>query len=223
MQFKEDAEVLTADGRKIGKIDRVVVDPATGEVTHLVVRKGFLFSTDKVLPVNLVADAAEEVRLKKGLGRADDLPDFEETEYIPIGGVEDFKAREARQARRFIWYHTRVTLPWWTNGPDPEMPKPLFVKSTRRNIPEGTVPLEEGAKVVDAGGEPVGEVEEIFAEPEEHRVVHILVSRGTFVKERKLIPTAWVRDILEGSVHLSVGKAIVDGLPEPAPDSLRAL
>jgi sporulation protein YlmC with PRC-barrel domain len=29
MDFKENAEVLTSEGKKVGRIDRVVVDPQT--------------------------------------------------------------------------------------------------------------------------------------------------------------------------------------------------
>jgi hypothetical protein len=34
MKFKENTDVMTSGGEKIGRID-----PATGEVTHLVVKK----------------------------------------------------------------------------------------------------------------------------------------------------------------------------------------
>jgi sporulation protein YlmC with PRC-barrel domain len=40
MQFKGGADVLTASNDTVGKVDRVVLDPRTKQVTHLVVRKG---------------------------------------------------------------------------------------------------------------------------------------------------------------------------------------
>lgn len=57
MQFKEGTDVFTIDGDKVGSIDRVVIDPRNNEVTHLVVRKGFFFPTDKVVPMDLVRTA----------------------------------------------------------------------------------------------------------------------------------------------------------------------
>ena len=223
MQFKENADVMASDGEKIGRIDRVVVDPATGEVTHLVVKKGLLFTRDKVVPVDRIEATAEEhVVLKGPAADPDEFPDFEETQHIPVGGIEDFKKREADRARRMIWYHTRVSVPWWGDGPYPSPPKPLYVKKTRRNTPEGTVPLEEGATVVDIEGEAVGEVEEIYAEPEEHRATHLLISRGLFPKEKKVIPTAWVEDIYEDSVRLSVAKDVIDKLPPSASPTAEA-
>jgi uncharacterized protein YrrD len=214
MQFRENADVKTSGGEKIGRIDRVVVDPATGEITHLVVKKGLLFTQDKVVPVDLIESTTEkQVVLKQREADPDAFPDFEETQHIPAGGYEDFKRREVEQARRVIWYHTQINSPWWTGGPAPAAPKPLFIKKTQRNIPEGAIPLEEGAKVVDAEGDSVGEIEEVYAEAEEHRVTHILISSGTFSKEKKLIPSAWLTDILEDSVRLSVKKKVIENLP----------
>ena len=217
MHFKENADVLTSDGRKIGRIDRVVIDPGTGAVTHLVVKKGLLLTRDKVVPVDQVDTTDEnQVLLKSGVDNPEEFPDFEETRHVPVGGIEDFKERESEQARRMIWYHNETGIPWWGPGSYPGLPKPLFVKQTERNVPKGTVPLEEGGKVLDARGEPVGEVEDIYAEPKEHRVTHVLVSRGTFSKEKKLIPTAWVKDVFEDSVRLWVDKKIIENLPDAA-------
>jgi uncharacterized protein YrrD len=217
MQFKEKADVLTSDGRKLGRIDRVVINPGTEEITHLVVKKGLLLTRDKVVPIDQISTTTEhQVVLKKRTTVPDEFPDFEETQYIPVGGVEEFRQRESEQAQRVIWYHTRINIPWWREAPSLRPLKPLFIKKTQRNIPEDTIPLEEGAKVIDTGGEPVGEIEEVYAETEEHRVTHLLISRGAFTKEKKLIPSAWVKDIFEGSVRLSVERKVIENLPQAA-------
>lgn len=52
MQFKQGTHVYTIDGKDVGAIDRVVLDPKTDEVTHVVVRRGWLFSEDKVVPIS---------------------------------------------------------------------------------------------------------------------------------------------------------------------------
>jgi len=218
MHFRENADVLTFDEEKIGRIDRVVIDPASGEVTHLVVKKGLLLTQDKVVPVDQIDAAADEqVVLNEGAGDPDAFPDFEETQHVPIGGVEDFQRREAQEARQVMWYHTRINMPWWGGSPYPSPPKPLFVKETQRNIPDGTVPLEEGAKVVDAEGKSVGDVEQVYAEADEHRVTHLLVSRGVISKDKKLIPSAWIKDIFEDAVRLTVKNTVIENLPAPEP------
>jgi len=40
MQFRENADVFTPAGEKIGRLDRVVIDPGSFEVTHIVTQKG---------------------------------------------------------------------------------------------------------------------------------------------------------------------------------------
>ena len=70
--------------------------------------------------------------------------------------------------------------------------------------------------MVDANGDPVGKIEEVYAEPEEHRATHVLISYGTLSREKKIIPTAWLDDIYEDSVRLYVGKKLIENLPDAA-------
>jgi uncharacterized protein YrrD len=60
MQIKNNARVTLADGKDVGRIDRVVIAPQSKEVTHVVVRKGFFFTEDKVVPMNLIESATDE-------------------------------------------------------------------------------------------------------------------------------------------------------------------
>src|SRR6266545_4349468 len=106
MQFKQGTGVYTSDGRDVGRIDRVVLDPKTKEVTHIVVRKGFLFTEDKIVPLSLIASALEDqVRLRPDAGDLGALPPFEETHYIP---VDEAEARGANYpvglASPLYWY-----------------------------------------------------------------------------------------------------------------------
>jgi uncharacterized protein YrrD len=38
----------------------VVLDPQTKKAIHIVVRKGFLFTEDKVVPISFISDATED-------------------------------------------------------------------------------------------------------------------------------------------------------------------
>jgi uncharacterized protein YrrD len=90
MKFKEGASVYTAEGEQVGEIVRVVIDPRTNEVTHLVVEKGFLFVTDRVVPIALVDKAtAERVVLREDVEDLESLPRFEQAHYVPVEELED--------------------------------------------------------------------------------------------------------------------------------------
>jgi uncharacterized protein YrrD len=84
MQFKDGADVYSASSDESGDINRVVLDPKTKEVTHIVVRKGLLFKQDKVVPIDLIAFTTEDqIVLREDAGDLERLPDFEE-EHSPI-------------------------------------------------------------------------------------------------------------------------------------------
>src|SRR5512145_1363460 len=87
MELKEGAGVFTPEGEQVGKINRFVLDPATNEVTHIVVQKGWLLPEDKVVPLWMVSFATEEkVVLIKDDGDFNQLPSFEETHFVKTPG-----------------------------------------------------------------------------------------------------------------------------------------
>lgn len=213
MQFKEGADVYTSTGEKAGDIDRVVIDPLTDEVTHLVVRKGFLFPEDRVVPVDLIYSATEERVTLRDVEDIEDLPVFETTQYIPANQLPDTAYHRPGYVAPYYWYSHPGAM-WWGAGPYPLYPPPPYVTEVRRNIPEGTVPLKEGAKVITSDDEVVGNIERIFAEPSQDRATHLLISQGLLLKERKVVPTSWIMTVMEDEVHLGVSSDLIEGLPE---------
>jgi uncharacterized protein YrrD len=216
MQFKVNAEVVTSEGDKVGQVDRVVIDPGSNKLTHLVVKKGLLFTEDKVVPLELVETATEDrIVLKEGPQDPDDFPDFEETHFIPVKETETFEKRGTEGLSALAWYYPLPGGAWWHTrmGAYPGYPKPPYVRRSELNIPEGTVPLEEGAKVVGKEGEHVGNIERVYVDDEEQRVTHLLISKGLISKSQKLIPSMWVDSVREDEVRLSVGERFVEKLP----------
>jgi maltose alpha-D-glucosyltransferase/alpha-amylase len=200
MEFKRDTEVLTADGEKVGVIDRFVIDPRTKEVTHLVVKKGFLFPEDKVVPVDLIAFATEDqVKLKAVEGELE-LPVFEETYYTRVGAADR------------LYHYAPVGVAWW--GYPGYLTHQDYAVATRQNIPQQTVAIEEGAKVVSADSEHVGNVQRVFMDEDTVRATHLVISSGMFLTTEKLIPTSWIETITEDEIFLAVDSEVLKGLPE---------
>jgi uncharacterized protein YrrD len=220
MQFKENAHVFTASGQDVGKIKRIVVDPKSKEMTHLVVQKGFLFTDDKVIPLDEIETATEEkVVLKEGREDLDKFPDFEETHYVKADEDHTPAHPDADELGPLAWYYPLPGGAWWSThmGAYPGYQPPPYVLKTELNIPEGTVPLEEGSKVFSLDGAHVGNVERVYADEAEQRVTHLLVSKGLISKSQKLIPSMWVASVSENVVRLSVDEALIERLPEYAP------
>src|SRR5262245_41846039 len=83
MEIKVGASVLTADNENVGRVERIVLDPQTKAVTHLVVRRGLLNALEKVVPMDLVTAGGEDnVRLSEAAPDLQTWPDFQEEHYI---------------------------------------------------------------------------------------------------------------------------------------------
>jgi len=219
MEIAKNAAVINREGTKLGHVDRVVIDPKTKEISDLVVQKGLLFKTDKVVPLRMFRRIDEnQLEITQDTDELERLPDFEETHHIPARSYSPGMGGNRQQAQPLYWYSMIPTRVWWgVHSGYTQYPRyavPDYVVTTQQNIPEGSVPMEEGAKVISADGEHIGNVEKIYTATAENRAVYLVVSKGLLLKTTKLVPTVWVKHILEDEVHLSVETSVIADLPE---------
>ena len=71
----------------------------------------------------------------------------------------------------------------------------------------------EGARVVSSDGKHVGNVAEIIIDSATDVVTHIVISHGVLFKEKKLAPVAWITEVTESEVTLSVASDLLHKLP----------
>lgn len=211
MQFKLGAKVYTSDNQQVGVVDHIVMEPDKKEITHLVIRKGFLFTKDKVVPVSAVQSAnADRVILQQIASNLDEFRDFEEKHYVPAGSEvwpEGGGSGGSKDSTQSLVGYPGI-------GGAPFAAEPHHVTKVR-NIPEDTVALKEGAKVVTSDDHHVGNVERVVTSPEsEGQATHLVISQGLLTKTRRLIPVEWIAHILEGEVYLEVDQPFLDSLPE---------
>ena len=205
--FQKNADVLTATGKQLGSLERVVVNPGTNEVTDIVIRGGPLFNKEnRVVPIDLVAETTEDQVMLHS--EAEDLKSFPPFEEIRILDEDDLKSDPDVVTPPIIY-----GLPGMGMG-SVIMPAPEEQVSTtiEQNIPEGTVALKEGAKVLTADKKHVGNVNRVLADPSVNQVTHLLITQGLLVKEQKLIPINWVRTLNEEAVQLRVKEDVVAAL-----------
>lgn len=220
MELKEGVGVFTPDGEQVGKINRFVLNPATNEVTHIVVQKGWLLHEDKVVPLQMVSSGTDErVVLTGSVDTFNHLPPFEDKHFIRITD-EDMdrrdRAEEFSPGVVFPAYYSYPPQGFGAYGgyPAPGLEAYLWPPvETSRNIPEETVSLKEGTNVISSDGEHVGDVERLFVEPDSNRATHFVVTHGLVFKERKLVPTQWVDTVAEDEVHLLVSSKLLEQLP----------
>jgi uncharacterized protein YrrD len=219
MEFKKGVGVFTAEGDKVGTVDQVVIDPAMKEVSHVVVRQGFLFTEDKVLPIDLIAEATDErVTLEESVGDLEAMPKFEETCYVPAILIPEPPASMADRPQA-LYHIPPVGTRWWdyTGRARADEAEPRYVRRTERNIPEGAVVLEEGTRVISADGEHVGDVAEIFVDEDDDIITHLLITRGLLFKEERFVPVSWIEGVWGDAVHLSVESPLLTELQSYLP------
>jgi sporulation protein YlmC with PRC-barrel domain len=212
MEFKRDSRVYTPDGQVVGHVDRVVLDPKTKAVSHIVVRKGFLFVEDKIVPLDMIESADQDcVTLRAAAGDLEKLSAFEDTQYVPLTIDEAASAAYAEGlAEPLYWY---PPVGGWL-GHDYLPPYGMKID---QNIPEHTVAVIEGARVVTSDGKDVGHVEQVFTDSATNRATYFIIAHGFISKTKKSIPTTWISKMAENEIQLSVGAGVVDELPEYMP------
>jgi uncharacterized protein YrrD len=217
MQIRNGASVVTADGEEVGQVDRVVMDPRSRQITHIVVRRGLLLAEDKVFPVDGVDEANEnEVRLTPEISDLESFPSYIDVEFVPLEESEQERTGyPAAGAPPVYWYPTGGMGPMWSTGYYGPYPVPGDQRlKIETNIPEGTLALEEGARVISSNGENVGSIREIGIDADSNLALYFILERGFFNKEQRLIPMYWVDRIEEEQVYLIVSEKFIDNLPE---------
>lgn len=202
------SRVRTHDGETVGTVERVVVDPVTKDVTHVVVTKGAVFREDRVVPMSAVAEATERViALRRGVGEQD-FPEFEDVLYLPFEPAGSIAEAVYRLATPLVHY-----TPY--GGPVPAETMALE-RSVRRNVPDGAVPLESGASVVGEDGAMLGTLKKILT-ASSGVPTHIVVDRIGLTGGCKAVPLGWIDEISEDRIQVGAPARMVDAIAEYDP------
>jgi sporulation protein YlmC with PRC-barrel domain len=210
MNIMRHGRIYTADGDHVGSVERVVMDPLTNTVTHVVVRSGRFFPEDKVVPVAVIASATpERIELSPDV-EPDDLPPFETSHFLAYD--EDPEAAPSDsdlRSRPLIWFGPyAVATSLYTT---------MMRRVVERNIPERAVAVKSGATVITAGGEGVGDFDHLLS-TDDGLITHLVIvaSRG-LLRIRKAVPLNWVEDLAEDRIRLGVHPHLVEALDDLEP------
>ena len=211
MRLVYGTDIFNAEGDKVGELEHVVINPETKQVTHLVVRKGYLLSQDKVVPISLVMYANEEkIKLYDFEGNFDDLDNYIELHYVKSKPEDSVEAYEENLP---LLYYPPTGVRGMGFVPIVRNPDGMEKKAVK-NTPPSTKSIKEGSRVFGMEGEHVGDVEEVIIEPTSDRITHFVISKGIVFKDEKLIPATWVHGFDDDRLKLVVDSNIVKELPE---------
>jgi uncharacterized protein YrrD len=211
MEFTEGMAVFTVDGKQVGRVSRFVLEPITNEVTHIVVQKGWLLHEDKVVALKLIASVRDDRVIFSGdVSDFNQLPPFEEKHFDRnTEAMEWGDDSTDKNSLSYYWDTPHISHTSIDFIPDYHKP-PVQIK---RNIPEETIPLRDGAEVISSDGKHAGHIERLLIEPGLNRATDFVIKYGVLFKQRKIIPTYWVKSVEEGKVYLQVSSHALERLP----------
>ncbi len=217
MRFNFGTDILNFEGEKVGELNHVVIDPSTDRVTALIAKKGLLFPNDKVIPMSLVMETNEDhIKLYDFEGSYEDLDDYVDVHYVSAekNRKNTFMDEEGKPQPPLIAYPPAGRAGF---GYVPVIANPIYEEQKKvevKNIPEDSAEIVEGGTVLDMEGEPIGNVEQIIADSQSDQVTHLVISKGLFFNEEKMIPSSWVSGYDSNQLKLVVNSKIIEQLPE---------
>jgi hypothetical protein len=206
-EFAIGAKASCSDG-SCGELRRLVIDPATDTVTHLVI-SGHRREDGRLVPVGLAENTVGEIRLRCTRAEFDKLDRAEESELVegtPGGGgglLGDALVHEGGEA-------------YAPAGPGELLdvgPQPIRRRvSIQDVVPEGETQVRRGDHVHAVDGE-IGRVKGFLVDPENHRVTHVLLQEGHLWGRKEVaIPIGAVTEVDDGA-RLNISKQQVENLP----------
>ena len=198
-RFTIGAEVSCTDG-SCGRLARVVLDPVAELVTHLIVEPGREHEPAKLVPLELVDSAPDEIRLRCTSAEFDSLDPAAEGQFIAsVADTPDYRQTDVVTWPHFGYRGSKGYL------------------ETADTIPPGEVEVQRGEHV-DATDGHIGQVEGLVIDPDSRHVTHVLLQEGHLWGRRPVaIPIGNVTRVAE-RIQVDLTKQQVQDLPPVAID-----
>jgi uncharacterized protein YrrD len=196
------AEVKGSDNTHLGKVKLVVANPATNQVTHLVIEKGVLGAKQVVADCNLVRQVSEDgktVWLTLNQGEFEQLPPFMEREYIGTASP----TRPASTINPGIGFSAPAPGGYFDPVTEANSAGPNFVEHL--NVPESSLLIKAGAEV-DALDGKLGKVKKVNLDPASGKIMSFVVEHGLLTHQDYTVPVDMVDSVTEKGIMLKASK-----------------
>lgn len=193
MDMPINAEVFCADG-PCGRSITIVLNPTTGQVTHLVVQENhFILHPDHLVPIDQVVESTPHlIRLRCTRQELAALDPFTEIEFVPLD------------------------MPEYPGNPFMLWPYPLpeaITSAEHEHIPPGELAMHLGARVEATDGL-VGRVDEFLVNPADGHITHLVLREGHLWGQKDVtIPVSQIERLEEDAVYLKLDKQSIEALP----------
>jgi len=202
--YQIGAAVHCLDGR-CGKLTRVVIDPATNEITDLIVEKGALMRSDRVVPIAAITRVSREgIWLDVKSDKVETYAKYTEREFVVP--VEDW-GHERHDA-----YHTSIwMMPYGQAFIDQAVP--MRAQHVTEGIASTLEAIGRGTAVMGAEGQ-LGTVNHVLANRESEEITHLIVRRGGLLPDYCIMAIDQVTEIDDDGIHTTLTDEEFGALPE---------
>jgi uncharacterized protein YrrD len=208
MRVELGAKVATADGKELGTIDKLILEPESGEVKAVVVQKGLLFTHDIEIPLDgIVGQENGAVLLRYTADQVDDLPRFLAGSYTtpPPGRVTEYEAAYGFPSATYLWPAFGRGAPAPTAyGDEAVGAVGDEVQALHRKQGFGNAVIEVGSEVRSRDGEKVGTVRRVVFDPSDGQPSSIVVREGFLFTEDVEFPAGLISSADDGVIYLDM-------------------
>jgi sporulation protein YlmC with PRC-barrel domain len=194
MKFPLNADVHCTDGQ-CGRSSYVVLNPATEQITHIVVKEKPPSRVERLVPVILVSQtAAQVILLNCTLQEFSALEPFNQTDFV----YGDLPHHATDPNLTLLWPYA--------------VPVKRIVDEKIRPIPPGDLAVHRGARVQATDGR-VGQIDEFLVDPDSGYITHLCLREGRRRGDKAAcIPVSEIAEIKEKVVYLKVDKKTVGSM-----------
>jgi len=183
-----------------GEVSRVIVNPVARAVTHLVIEPKHHHDYGRLVPLDLIDDTTDEIRLRCTLADFEKLDPAEETQFLP--GTPGYPGYDPEQVAFMPYYGMGMG----TAGAY----APMTV--TYDAVPLDEVEVRRGEHVHATDGH-IGRVQGLVIDANNHHVTHVLLQEGHLWGRKEVaIPIRAVIGVDDG-IQLNITKQQVQDLP----------
>ena len=206
MDIRIGVPVIAEDGQA-GKVERVILHPATNEIEGIVAAQGWLLTRDVVIPVDRILAAGEDgLRVRGTAEEIGSLDPFAQSQYTvppeewipPSGDASAFYLFPASP------YAVGAFMQPATQ-PDP-------AEHEVEALAAGDVEVS-GTTMVHCTDGVGGKVDRVITEGDSDKVTHMVVQRGALRPRDIVVPVEHVARIGEDGVYLTLTQDALDKLP----------
>ena len=210
MRVEVGARVRTTDGKDVGTIDRLIVDPGNNEIKAAVIRKGIILPRDVEVPLSALERGPDgSIRLSYTAEQVDQLPQFFESNYTatpPAGYVPpaDYPTAGTYWPIGYGFFATPPLAETEVSTGSVALDREAREALERQDLENAVI--GEGSDVVDRDGEKVGEVAQLVFDLDDNRLTSFIVRKGFIFTEDRELPASVIDRVDDGVIYLRAAK-----------------